>query len=124
KGAWPHDHLSGHSGRGVAGRTARASLADPPGEPSCDDGRSTPRGTLRPDVRRRAHANRPRAAERAGLRQEECSDLYSVGQSGPCVCGCSRSTNLTFHLTERTGVKNMTVLRYVERKRVTLGSPK
>ena len=54
EGAWPHDHLSGHSGRAVAGRTARARLAGSPGEPPRDDGRSAPRGTLRPNVGRRA----------------------------------------------------------------------
>ena len=38
EGAWPHDHLSGYSRRAVAGRVARARLAGPPREPSCDDG--------------------------------------------------------------------------------------
>jgi uncharacterized protein YbjT (DUF2867 family) len=46
EGAWPHDHLSGHSGRAVAGRAARARLARSFGEPPRDDGRSTPRGTI------------------------------------------------------------------------------
>ena len=32
-------------------RAARAPVADPPGEPPCDNGRSAPRGTLRPDVK-------------------------------------------------------------------------
>ena len=59
----------------VAGRAARARLAGSPGEPPRDDGRSAPRGTLRPDVGRRAHANGARAAERAGFRQEECGDI-------------------------------------------------
>ena len=40
------DHLSGHSGRAVAGRVARARLAGSPGEPPRHDGRSAPRGTL------------------------------------------------------------------------------
>ena len=37
-GAGPHDHLSGHSARAVAGRAARARLAGSPGEPPRDDG--------------------------------------------------------------------------------------
>ena len=85
EGAWPHDHLSGHSGRAVAGRAARARLAGSPGEPPRDDGRSAPRGTLRPDVGRRAHANGARAAERAGVRQEECGDIHRVGKRGDLV---------------------------------------
>src|SRR6266404_945363 len=70
EGAWPHDHLSGHSGRAVAGRAARARLAGSLGEPPRDDGPSAPRGTLRPDVGRCAHANGARAAELAGVRQQ------------------------------------------------------
>jgi uncharacterized protein YbjT (DUF2867 family) len=46
EGAWTHDHLSGHSGRALAGRAARARLARSPGAPPRDDGRSAPRGTL------------------------------------------------------------------------------
>ena len=64
-------------------------LAGSPGEPPRDDGRSAPRGTLRPDVGRRAHANGARAAERAGVRQEECGDIHRVGKSGLSVCGCA-----------------------------------
>src|SRR4029453_14357420 len=75
-------------------------------------GRSAPRGTLRPDVERRAHADGASAAELAGVRQEECGDIYGVPQRTRGACGCSRSTNLTFHLRERTSVKNMTVLKY------------
>jgi hypothetical protein len=75
-------HLSGHSGRAVAGRAARARLTGSPGEPPRDDGRSAPRGTLRPDVERRAHANGARAAERAGVRQEECGDIHRVRKRG------------------------------------------
>src|SRR2546426_4704851 len=82
EGAWPHDHLSGHSGRTMAGRAAQSRLAGPPGEPPGDDGRSAPRGTLRPDVGRRAHANRARAVARAGFRQEECGDIHRVGKRG------------------------------------------
>jgi nucleoside-diphosphate-sugar epimerase len=59
---------------------ARARLAGSPGEPPRDDGRSAPRGPLRPDVGRRAHANGARAAERAGFRQEECGDIHRVGK--------------------------------------------
>ena len=87
EGAWPHDHLSGHSGRGVARWPAQARLAGSRGEPPRDDGRSAPRGTLRPDVGRRAHANGASAAERAGFRQKECGDIHRVGKSGLSVCG-------------------------------------
>ena len=76
EGAWPNDHLSGHSGRVLARGIARAALACLRREPSCDDGRSAPRGTLRSVVRRRAQVNRPNTAERAGLRQEECGYIY------------------------------------------------
>jgi len=38
EGAWPHDHLSGHPGRAVAGRPARARLAGSPGQPLRDNG--------------------------------------------------------------------------------------
>src|SRR4030095_1440783 len=109
--AWPHDHLSGHSGRAVAGRAARARLAGSPGEPPRDDGRSAPRGTLRPDVGRRAQANGARAAERAGVRQEQCGDIHRGGKRGLSVCGCSDSTNLTFDCGERIGAKNMANLK-------------
>jgi hypothetical protein len=44
---------------------------------------------------RRAHANGASAAERAGVRQEECGDIHRVGKSGLNVGGCSQS-NLTF----------------------------
>src|SRR6266849_2938454 len=93
EGAWPHDHLSGHSGRAVAGRAAPSRLAGSPGEPPRDDGRSAPRGTVRPNVGRRAHAHRTTAVERAGGGQEECRDIHRVGKSGLSVCGCSHSTN-------------------------------
>ena len=53
------------------------------------DGRSAPRGLLRLDVGRRAHANGARAAERAGFRQEKCGDLHRAGKSGLSVCRCS-----------------------------------
>jgi len=56
---------------------------------------SAPRGTLRPVVGRRAHANGARAAERAGVRQEECGDIHRIGKRGLSVCGYSHSTNLT-----------------------------
>jgi hypothetical protein len=51
-------------------------------------------GTLRPDVGRRAHTNGERAAERAGVRQEECGGIHRVGKRGLSVCGCSHSKNL------------------------------
>jgi hypothetical protein len=57
-------------------------LAGPPGEPPRDDGRSAPRGTLRPDVGPRAQANGAKAAECAGVRQEECGDFHRVGKAG------------------------------------------
>jgi hypothetical protein len=62
-----------------------ARLAGAPGAPPRDDGRSAPRGALGPDVGRRAHANRARAAERAGFRQEECGDIERVGKRGDLV---------------------------------------
>src|SRR4029453_13995745 len=112
EGAWPHDHLAGHSGRAVAGRAARARLAGSPGEPPRDDGRSAPRGPLRPDVGRRAHANRARAAERAGFRQEECGDIHRVGKSGLSVRGCSHSTDLSIDLGDRVGGERMASVTY------------
>jgi hypothetical protein len=45
-----------------------------------------------------AHANRTGTAERAGIHQEECGYIYGVAESDQRVCGCSRSTNLTFYL--------------------------
>src|SRR2546426_6874703 len=65
------DLLSGHSGQAVAGHAARARLAGSPGEPPRDDGRSAPRGTLRPDVGRRARS------------EEHTSELQS-----PCNLVC------------------------------------
>ena len=47
------------------------------------------------DVGRRAHANGARAAERAGVRQEECGDIHRIGKRSLSVCGYSHSTNLT-----------------------------
>ncbi|HSL03965.1 MAG TPA: hypothetical protein VK901_10555 [Nitrospiraceae bacterium] len=52
-----------------------------PSEPPRDHGRSAPRGTLRPDVRRRAHANWEKAVAHAGVRQEECVGIHRVGKS-------------------------------------------
>ena len=46
EGAWPHDHLSRHSGIAVAGRAPPAWLAHSPGKPPRDDGRSAPGWTL------------------------------------------------------------------------------
>lgn len=45
-------------------------------------------------TRRCAQANRPRTADRAGLRQEQCGNIYGLGQSGPCLGGCSRVIHL------------------------------
>src|SRR5262245_26796598 len=79
EGTWPYDHLSGHPGRAVAAGLARARLAGSPREPPRDNGRSAPRGSLRPDVGRRAHVNWARAAECAGVRQEECGGIHRIG---------------------------------------------
>jgi len=57
-------------------------LRGSPGEPPRDDGKPAPRGPLRPDVERRAHVNGARAAERAGVRQEECGDIHRVCKKG------------------------------------------
>ena len=73
--AWPHDHLSGHSARAVAGWAVRARLSVSPGELLRDDGRSGRSVPHSPHVGRRAHANGARIAERAGFRQEDCGDI-------------------------------------------------
>jgi uncharacterized protein YbjT (DUF2867 family) len=65
-----------------AGRTARARLAGSSGQPPRDDGRSARRSPLRPDVGRRARANRARAVARAGFCQEECGDIHRAGKNG------------------------------------------
>ena len=95
-------HLSGHSGRAVAGRAARARLTGSPGEPPRDDGRSAPRWTLRPDVGRDPHANGARADERAGVRQEECGGIHRAGKRGD--------------LCEHTGGKSTADLKYTKSK--------
>src|SRR5258707_11754048 len=81
--------------RAVAGRVAQAGLAGSPGEPPGGDGRSASRGALRPDVGRRAHADRATAAERAGVCPKECGGIYRGGKSkrGLSVCGCPHATN-------------------------------
>ena len=104
--------FSGHSGRAVAGRAAQARLAGSPGEPPRDDGRSAPRRPLRPDVGRRAHANRAQAVARAGFRQEECGDIHRAGKSGLSVCGCSHSTDLSIDLGDRVGGESMAPVTY------------
>jgi NAD(P)-dependent dehydrogenase (short-subunit alcohol dehydrogenase family) len=58
-------------------------------------GRFAPRGTLRPDVGRRVHANGARAAGHAGVRQEECGDIHGVGKSRLICFSCTQSTSLT-----------------------------
>src|SRR6267154_2002258 len=65
----------------VAGRAAQAGLAGSRGEPPGGDGRSASRMAFRPAVRRRTHGNGARAAERAGVRQEECGGIYRGGKS-------------------------------------------
>ena len=67
--------------RAVAGRVAQAGLAGSPGEPPGGDGRSASRGALRPDVGRRAHADRATAAERAGVCPKECGGICRIGKS-------------------------------------------
>jgi hypothetical protein len=47
EGAGPHNHLSGHSGRAVAGRAAQAGLAGSRGEPPGGDGPSSRRSGVR-----------------------------------------------------------------------------
>ena len=69
-------------------------------------------GPLRPDVGRRAHANRARAVELAGFRQEECGDIHRVGKSGLSVCGCSHSTDLSIDLGDRVGAETMETVTY------------
>jgi hypothetical protein len=59
-------------------RAARPWLTGSPGDSPRDDGRSAPCGTVRPAVGRRAHANGARAAELAGVRQEEFGDIHRV----------------------------------------------
>src|SRR4029077_7352693 len=97
EGAGPHNHLSGHFRRAVAGPAAQAGLAGSPGEPPRGDGRSASRGALRPEVGRRAHADGATAAERAGVCPKECGGIYRGGKSkrGLSVCGCPHATNLT-----------------------------
>jgi uncharacterized protein YbjT (DUF2867 family) len=46
EGSWPHDHLSGHSGRVVAERTTPERPAGSLGEPPYDAGRSASRGKV------------------------------------------------------------------------------
>src|SRR6266849_1751051 len=103
--AGPHNHLSGHSRRAVAGRPAKAGLAGSSGEPPGGVGRSASRGALRPDVGRRAHTDGARAAECAAVRPKECGDIHRIGKSSLSVCGCSHSTNLTFDLHKLHGLK-------------------
>ncbi len=90
EGAGPHNHLSGHSRRTVAGRVAQAGLAGSRGEPPGGDGRSASRGAFRPAVGRRVHADRATASERAGVRPKECGDIHRIGKSkrGLSVFGC------------------------------------
>ena len=82
EGAWPHDHLSRHSGRAVAGWVAPERSTASPCQSLSEHGRSAPRGSLRPDVGRRVHAHEAGTDERAGIRQEECHGIHRVGQSG------------------------------------------
>src|SRR5262249_20072972 len=63
-------------------------------------------GALRPAVGRRAHANGARAAQRAGVRQEECGGIHRAGKRGA--------------FGERQGVKNMLDLKYTTSKGLSL----
>ena len=51
-------------------------------------------------VGRRAKANRARAAERAGVRQEECGDIHRAGQRGLSACGCRQRALAALHAGE------------------------
>jgi hypothetical protein len=53
--------------------------------PSEKNAARAPRGTLRPDVGRRAYANRARAAKRAGVGPEGCGDIDRRGKSSLTV---------------------------------------
>jgi NAD(P)-dependent dehydrogenase (short-subunit alcohol dehydrogenase family) len=61
---------------------------------------------------RRARAKGARAAERAGVRQEECADIHRVGKRGLSVYGCSHSTDLSIDLGDRVGGESMTPVTY------------
>jgi hypothetical protein len=52
------------------------------------------RGTLRPDVGRRAHANGANAAKRTGVCTEECDGIHRAGKRSLSVFGRSHTTNL------------------------------
>ena len=81
EGARPHNHFPGHSRRAMAGRAAQAGLAGSRGQPPGGDGQSASRRALRPDVRRRAHADGAKAAEHAGVCAKECGGIYRGGKS-------------------------------------------
>src|SRR5260370_3426261 len=83
EGAWPQDHLSGHSGRAVAAGLLERGLPVHLVNHLATMAGSAPRGTLRPGVGRRGHANGARAAARAGIRQEGCGDIHRIRKSGP-----------------------------------------
>ena len=72
-------------GKPVRAMVRNDRLAGSPGEPPRDNGRFAPRGTLRPDVRRGAHANGARAAEHAGVRPQECRDIHRIRKRGLSV---------------------------------------
>jgi uncharacterized protein YbjT (DUF2867 family) len=109
EGAWPHNHLSGHSRRTVAGRAAQAGLAGSGGEPPGGDGGSASRGAFRPAVGRRANAHGATAAERAGVCEEECCDIHRIGKSkrGLSVCGQTREKKEGFAVPKRRRMEHL-----------------
>jgi len=93
----------------VAGRAAQARLAGSRGEPPGGDGRSASRGAFRPAVGRRANADRATAAERAGVREEECPDIHGIGKSkrGLSVCGQMRKEKEGFTVPKRRRIEHL-----------------
>lgn len=75
-------------GRRIVGRAARERLAGPHREPPRDEGRYAPHeGYNRMSkhdllLEARPIAKGPRAAKRAGVRQEQCADFHRVGKAG------------------------------------------
>src|SRR5215475_4717983 len=64
------------------------------------------------ETAQRSRANGARAAERAGVREEECADIHRVGKIGLSVCGCSHSTDLSIDLGDRVGGESMAPVTY------------
>jgi len=79
------------------------------GEPPGGDGRSASRGAFRPAVGRRAKADGATAAERAGVREEECRDIHGIGKSkrGLSVCGQMRKEKEGFTVPKRRRIEHL-----------------